>query len=196
MDPVVITAAQATALETGGRIRRGTGRCGRASPSAPCRRAPREGLASRGFRTGSPSAACWWAQKQWSSSRSSRCLAIQASWFETARPAGRGCTRYCGGTRNTTPLGYRGDLAACRGLRYCSLAPRGDSGLGEIVKRRVVGFRQDEEGHWVAELECGHTQHVRHDPPWQVRPWVVTEEGREAHLGMELDCRLCSEEAD
>ena len=25
---------------------------------------------------------------------------------------------------------------------------------------------------WVAELECGHTQHVRHDPPWTNRPWV------------------------
>ena len=61
----------------------------------------------------------------------------------------------------------------------------------ESVPRRIVGFRQDEEGHWVAELECGHRQHVRHDPPWQVRPWVVTPEGRESRLGSSLDCRLC-----
>jgi len=60
------------------------------------------------------------------------------------------------------------------------------------VKRRVVGFHEDDEGQWVADLECGHTQHMRHDPPWQVRPWVTTAEGRKAHLGMELECRLCA----
>jgi hypothetical protein len=32
------------------------------------------------------------------------------------------------------------------------------------VKRRIVGFHRDDERHWVAELECGHGQHVRHDP--------------------------------
>jgi hypothetical protein len=60
------------------------------------------------------------------------------------------------------------------------------------VQRRIVGFHQDEEQHWVAELECGHTQHVRHDPPWQLRPWVTSPEAREAHLGMVLECRLCT----
>jgi len=43
----------------------------------------------------------------------------------------------------------------------------------------------------VAELACGHTQHVRHDPPWQVRPWVLTESGRRARLGVELACTRC-----
>ncbi|HVE77947.1 MAG TPA: DUF3565 domain-containing protein [Gemmatimonadaceae bacterium] len=57
--------------------------------------------------------------------------------------------------------------------------------------RHVVGFRQDEGGDWVAELECGHGQHVRHDPPWQLRPWVTTAEGRAAFLGTVLDCRKC-----
>jgi hypothetical protein len=56
---------------------------------------------------------------------------------------------------------------------------------------RVVGFHLDDEGHWVADLECGHAQHVRHDPPWQVRPWVMTEAGRREHLGMVLECPLC-----
>src|SRR5215471_12345022 len=42
------------------------------------------------------------------------------------------------------------------------------------MERGVTGFHQDEEGHWVAELECGHNQHVRHDPPWECRPWAVT----------------------
>ena len=60
------------------------------------------------------------------------------------------------------------------------------------VERRIVGFHQDDDQHWVADLECGHSQHVRHDPPWQQRPWVTTPEGRKAHLDMALDCRLCT----
>src|SRR5262249_28365774 len=39
------------------------------------------------------------------------------------------------------------------------------------MERQVTGFHQDEEGHRVAELECGHNQHVRHDPPWECHPW-------------------------
>ncbi len=56
------------------------------------------------------------------------------------------------------------------------------------MQQRIVGFHQDEEGQWVAELECGHTQHVRHEPPWQVREWTQTEEGRRGRLGTCLDC--------
>jgi Protein of unknown function (DUF3565) len=63
------------------------------------------------------------------------------------------------------------------------------------MKRKVTGFHRDEENHWVAELDCGHTRHVRHDPPWQSRPWVITEEGRTAKLGMKLECKKCEEEA-
>jgi hypothetical protein len=62
------------------------------------------------------------------------------------------------------------------------------------VARRIVGFHPDAEGHWVADLECGHTQHVRHDPPWQLRPWVLTEEGRRRFLGTPLHCVLCARE--
>ena len=59
------------------------------------------------------------------------------------------------------------------------------------VPRTIVGFREDHEGHWVAELACGHTQHVRHDPPWQLRPWVTTPEGRAGRIGQTLRCRRC-----
>ena len=59
--------------------------------------------------------------------------------------------------------------------------------------RAISGFRQDDEGDWVAELECGHGQHVRHDPPWQVRPWVVTAEGRAQRIGTTLRCMRCLE---
>jgi hypothetical protein len=45
--------------------------------------------------------------------------------------------------------------------------------------------------HWVADLDCGHSRHVRHDPPWQLRPWVMTEQGRSEKIGFELDCIEC-----
>ena len=44
----------------------------------------------------------------------------------------------------------------------------------------------------MASLSCGHGQHVRHEPPWQLRPWVLTEEGRREHLGLTLPCVKCS----
>jgi hypothetical protein len=62
------------------------------------------------------------------------------------------------------------------------------------MQRRITGFHQDEETHWVAQLECGHNQHVRHNPPWFVRAWVTTEEGRQSALGTTLECRRCEDE--
>jgi tellurite methyltransferase len=59
------------------------------------------------------------------------------------------------------------------------------------VQRAIVGYHQDEHGDWVAELACGHRRHVRHDPPFQLRPWVLDEQGREGRLGTEIDCGLC-----
>ena len=59
--------------------------------------------------------------------------------------------------------------------------------------RKIIGFHQDAEKHWVAELSCAHNQHTRHDPPLISREWVLTAEGRSQHIGMELDCLLCDE---
>ena len=59
------------------------------------------------------------------------------------------------------------------------------------MQRRIVNFHQDEFEDWVAKLECGHAQHVRHNPPWVNRPWVVTHEGRDSMIGVELDCKVC-----
>jgi hypothetical protein len=61
------------------------------------------------------------------------------------------------------------------------------------MNQKITGFHLDREDHWVADLECGHRQHMRHDPPWMVRPWVLTEEGRRSRLGVELDCKRCDE---
>jgi tellurite resistance-related uncharacterized protein len=59
------------------------------------------------------------------------------------------------------------------------------------MQREITGFRQDELGDWVAELECHHAQHVRHRPPFTPRPWVETATGRAGHIGHRLDCPLC-----
>ncbi|HEY0335754.1 MAG TPA: DUF3565 domain-containing protein [Burkholderiales bacterium] len=59
------------------------------------------------------------------------------------------------------------------------------------MEKRIVGYHQDAEEHWVAELECGHHQHVRHQPPWTNRPWVTTPGGRARRLGSMLDCKKC-----
>lgn len=63
------------------------------------------------------------------------------------------------------------------------------------MNQKIIGYHQDEEKHWVAELECGHNQHVRHQPPWTNRPWVITEEGRTKMLGTILNCKKCDEGA-
>jgi hypothetical protein len=55
----------------------------------------------------------------------------------------------------------------------------------------IVGYHQDEEKNWVAELSCGHQQHVRHRPPFIERPWVLTEAGRGAKIGHAIVCAEC-----
>jgi hypothetical protein len=61
------------------------------------------------------------------------------------------------------------------------------------VDSAIVGFRQDERGDWIAELACGHRQHVRHEPPFHQRPWVLDAKGRRQRLGTPLQCRLCDQ---
>jgi len=57
--------------------------------------------------------------------------------------------------------------------------------------RPMRAFHLDAEGHWVAELSCGHRQHVRHQPPFTLRPWVLTEQGRAERIGQSLECAAC-----
>lgn len=63
------------------------------------------------------------------------------------------------------------------------------------MKRYIVSFGQDEIGDWVAKMECRHQQHVRHNPPFVNRPWVLTQEGRERFIGQLLTCKKCAEGA-
>ena len=59
------------------------------------------------------------------------------------------------------------------------------------MNQSIIGYHKDEEDHWVAELNCGHFQHVRHKPPFINRPWIVTQQGRESMLGEKLNCKKC-----
>jgi len=60
----------------------------------------------------------------------------------------------------------------------------------------ILGFRQDAEGHWIVELSCGHTQHLRHAPPWQSREWVLDAAQRQKKIGQAFRCGWCAREAD
>jgi tellurite resistance-related uncharacterized protein len=57
--------------------------------------------------------------------------------------------------------------------------------------RTIDGFHPDADGDWVAELSCLHNQHVRHSPPFQERPWVISVAGRAERVGSRIDCPLC-----
>ncbi len=59
------------------------------------------------------------------------------------------------------------------------------------MKRKIIAYYRDELQDWVAELDCGHGQHVRHKPPFFNRPWTTSKAGRDSMLGSELDCVLC-----
>jgi hypothetical protein len=62
---------------------------------------------------------------------------------------------------------------------------------GSRTRRAITGFRQDAEGDWVAELACLHSQHMRHNPPLNFRPWVTDAGARLARIGTEVGCPLC-----
>jgi len=59
------------------------------------------------------------------------------------------------------------------------------------MNQPISGYHKDEENDWVAELSCGHFQHVRHKPPFINRSWVITKAGRNAMLGHILPCKKC-----
>jgi hypothetical protein len=61
------------------------------------------------------------------------------------------------------------------------------------VDRSIGGFRQDDAGAWVADLVCGHSQHIRHNPPFRLAPWILDEDERNARIGAYIECRLCDQ---
>lgn len=61
------------------------------------------------------------------------------------------------------------------------------------MKQGITDYYQDEQQDWVAVLACGHTQQVRHKPPFTDRPWVTTKAGRDGMLGFLLNCKKCDQ---
>jgi tellurite methyltransferase len=61
------------------------------------------------------------------------------------------------------------------------------------MHRQIAGFHQDDAGDWIADLSCGHTQHMRHRPPWQLRAWVLNTEERTKRIGAPIDCSQCDQ---
>ena len=59
------------------------------------------------------------------------------------------------------------------------------------MERTITAFEQDDDGDWVALLECFHRQHVRHAPPFRSAPWVLDSQRRSQRVGTSLDCPLC-----
>ncbi|MCQ2995297.1 DUF3565 domain-containing protein [Pseudomonas syringae] len=45
-------------------------------------------------------------------------------------------------------------------------------------------------------LSCGHTQHLRHQPPWQSRAWVLDPQQRLQKIGKGFRCGWCAQPTD
>jgi hypothetical protein len=63
------------------------------------------------------------------------------------------------------------------------------------MQRTIIGFPPDAAQEWVADLACGHQQHVRHPPPWLYRPWIISPEGRRSRLEYVVDWKHCDQGA-
>ncbi len=63
----------------------------------------------------------------------------------------------------------------------------------KAVERTIVAFQQDRAGDWLAVLDCGHTRHLRHDPPWMERAWLTSEAERRRRIGQRIPCQTCAE---
>ncbi|MDG3557884.1 DUF3565 domain-containing protein [Acinetobacter bereziniae] len=48
-----------------------------------------------------------------------------------------------------------------------------------------------EELLWLNSAHMGHRQHMRHLPPWQNRPWVMSAQGRQEKIATPIDCKQC-----
>jgi tellurite methyltransferase len=59
------------------------------------------------------------------------------------------------------------------------------------MHRTMTGFHRDDDGDWVAELSCLHSQHIRHEPPFREAAWIEDAAERSRRVGELLDCPLC-----
>jgi tellurite resistance-related uncharacterized protein len=82
-------------------------------------------------------------------------------------------------------------VVAISNERRSRAGPRRVDEVEKLVIRTITGFHKDANGDWDAELGCLHSQHVRHRPPFQNRPWVEDSAQRQARVGSPIECPLC-----
>lgn len=59
------------------------------------------------------------------------------------------------------------------------------------MKRAIKSFQKNRFQEWDALLVCGHSVTMRHNPPYMSCRWIGTAEGRQAHVGDDIDCVSC-----
>lgn len=55
----------------------------------------------------------------------------------------------------------------------------------------MLSFETDEQGDWLARLDCGHRRHIRHRPPIDDYPWIADPAARASKLGAAIECDRC-----
>lgn len=70
---------------------------------------------------------------------------------------------------------------------------RGGRALTRVagMDRRILDFRPNGPRGWLVELDCGHQALLRADPDHGQWAWLLTPEGRCAHVGCLLPCAAC-----
>ena len=56
---------------------------------------------------------------------------------------------------------------------------------------KITGFDLEEDNHWGTDVSWGHTKYVRHNPSWQQRKWVLSDNGRNDFIEFELEFKSC-----
>lgn len=59
------------------------------------------------------------------------------------------------------------------------------------MNRKITQFHDDSAGDCYALLDCLHTRHFRHNPPFDDRPWTLSEDGRAGMIGETTECVRC-----
>ena len=59
------------------------------------------------------------------------------------------------------------------------------------MEKVITGFHLDRFQEWNADLECGHSVEMRHNPPYQECKWIGTSKGRQKHIGATRECVYC-----
>lgn len=60
------------------------------------------------------------------------------------------------------------------------------------MEQRIIEFRPDGAMRWLAQLSCTHVKPMQ-AYPGHAPPWLLTPEGRHAHIGQLIPCGHCGQ---